>query len=189
MFCVARLVVAGTRVGWWRALTAGRAGLDSIVVGGVRGGWSRFGGAWRRWRDAGWARREVSAGVGEQGRGSALAGLVDRRSLIRVGTHVGKVNEMGRDAVRDLRVWQREAAGAQEQALRAAARAHRRIEVLDEQRVAALESLSVALDELAATGVGRDQAAAFLGVDVAALSARRASRRGTAGANDPETRP
>ena len=96
---------------------------------------------------------------------------------------------MGRDAVRDLRVWQREAAGAQEQASRAAARAHRRIEALDDQRLAALESLSVALDELAATGGGRDQAAAFLGVDVAALSARRASRRGTAGANDPETRP
>lgn len=96
---------------------------------------------------------------------------------------------MGRDAVRDLRVWQREAAGAQEQALRAAARAYRRIEVLDEQREAALESLSVALDELATTGVGRDQAAAFLGVDPAALSSRRASRRGNAGASDPEPRP
>jgi len=96
---------------------------------------------------------------------------------------------MGRDAVRDLRVWQLEAAGAQEHALRAAARAYRRIEVLDEQREAALESLSVALDELAATGVGREQAAAFLGVDPAVLSARRVSRRGAAVASDSGTRP
>lgn len=95
---------------------------------------------------------------------------------------------MGRDAVRDLRVWQREAAGAQEKAVRAAAKALGRIKVLDAQRIEAIESFVVALEELAATGVGRDQAAEFLGVEVTSLPARRAKPRAGAPVAD-EGRP
>lgn len=88
---------------------------------------------------------------------------------------------MGRDAVRDLRVWQRQAAGAQEQALRATARAWRRCESLDTQRAAASDALSAALEDLAATGVTREQAAVFLGVELGALAAHRPrGKRGSA---------
>jgi hypothetical protein len=94
---------------------------------------------------------------------------------------------LGRDAVRDLRAWQRQAAGAQEQALRATARAWRRCESLDAQRVAASDALSATLEELAATGVTREQAAAFLGVELGALSARRSrANRGPAGTGTGE---
>jgi hypothetical protein len=87
---------------------------------------------------------------------------------------------LGRDAVRDLRAWQRQAAGAQEQALRATARAWRRCESLDAQRVAAGEALGATLEDLASTGVTREQAA-FLGVELGALSARRSrAKRGPA---------
>jgi hypothetical protein len=96
---------------------------------------------------------------------------------------------MGRDAVRDLRAWQREAAGVQEQALRAATKAHRRIEELDTLRVAAIETLVVALEELATTGVSRDQAAVFLGVEMGSLPTRRPKARGAGSGPELGTQP
>jgi hypothetical protein len=81
---------------------------------------------------------------------------------------------MGRDAVRDLRDWQRREATAQETALRKVAKAQQRLRQLDDHSVAARDSLATALEELAATGVTREQAAVFLGVAPASLPGRSA---------------
>ena len=69
---------------------------------------------------------------------------------------------MGSDAVKDLREWQRREASAQEKALRVAAKAQERMVQLDEQRKDAEAALAESLDDLAATGITREQAAAFL---------------------------
>lgn len=95
---------------------------------------------------------------------------------------------MGSDAVRDLREWQRRAAGAQEQALRSAAKALKRLADLEVQRVAAQQALAESLEALAATGVSRDQAAAFLGLAVSALPNRTSGTK-RAPATGPEDGP
>lgn len=79
---------------------------------------------------------------------------------------------MGNDAVRDLRDWQRRQMGAQDRALRAAAKAHARLARLDEQRTDAADVLADAIEVLASTGISRDQAAAFLGVTPSQLGRR-----------------
>jgi len=102
---------------------------------------------------------------------------------------------MGIDAVKELRQWQRREAGLQEQALRAAAKAHDRLRRLDEERVAAEAVLADALEALATTGIARDQAAAFLGVSASALPSgsrppgRRRSAQLTPTTSDTEPRP
>jgi hypothetical protein len=97
---------------------------------------------------------------------------------------------MGTDAVKDLRDWQRRAAGEQERALRAASKAHARMRRLDEQRAVAETELARAVDELVSTGVSRGQVAAFLGLELSSLGSRpgagkqRASRRTSASVRD-----
>ena len=98
---------------------------------------------------------------------------VAERGALGVGLSDEEKPTVGRDAVRDLRVWQRAAAGAQEQALRAALKAARRVEALDGQRASAVEVLVSSLEALEATGVSRDQADELLGLEVGALVARR----------------
>lgn len=79
---------------------------------------------------------------------------------------------MGSDAVKDLREWQRREASAQEKALRAAAKAQERLGQLDLQRKVAEVALAESLDELAVTGITREQAAAFLDVAPSSLPSR-----------------
>ncbi len=76
---------------------------------------------------------------------------------------------MGTDAVKELRQWQRREAGLQEQALRAAAKAHDRLRRIDEERAAAELALADALKALAEAGISREQAATFLGIATAAM--------------------
>jgi hypothetical protein len=77
---------------------------------------------------------------------------------------------MSVDAMKDLWEWQRRAAGVQERALRAAAKAHTRLGQLDEQRAVAALKLARAVDELVTVGISRQQAAAFLGVTPSTLN-------------------
>jgi hypothetical protein len=93
---------------------------------------------------------------------------------------------VGSDAVRDLREWQRRAASAQEQALRSAAKAQKRLADLAGQQETAHQALVESLEALAATGVSRDQAAAFLGVAVSVLPNRTGGtkRAAAAGSHD-----
>lgn len=92
---------------------------------------------------------------------------------------------MGTDALKALREWQRSQASEQDQAFRQAARALERLERLEQQRVEAQRSLAAGVASLDASGVGRDQAAALLGVAPDELGRLIASARR---AQAPDTR-
>lgn len=84
---------------------------------------------------------------------------------------------MGSDALKDLRAWQREQASQQEKALRSARRARQLIDDLDAKRTVAIDKLANALAALEATGLGREQCAAFLDVVPAELARLAGSRK------------
>lgn len=97
---------------------------------------------------------------------------------------------MGNDAVKDLREWQRREASVQEKALRAASKALDRLSQLDGQRAAAESALADALDALDATGINRDQCAAFLDLTPGQLSRTTSTkRRASSGRAAPAPQP
>lgn len=86
------------------------------------------------------------------------------------------------DALKELREWQRQRAGEQDRAVRAAAKAWKRLDDLECEREATVGTVAAMVAELEATGVSRDQAAAFIGVTAERLgSVLAAARRGGRG--------
>lgn len=84
---------------------------------------------------------------------------------------------MGNDAVADLRAWQREQASAQDRALRAARRAQGRIVDIEAKGAEARVAFGRSVDDLEATGLSREQCAAFLGLSPQDLVRLGAVRR------------
>jgi len=84
------------------------------------------------------------------------------------------------DALKELREWQRQRAGEQDRAVRAAAKALKRLDDLERERDAAVGTVAAMVSELEATGVSREQVAAFLDVpepDLSRTVAATARRR------------
>ncbi len=96
---------------------------------------------------------------------------------------------MGSDAVSDLRTWQRDQASKQDKALRSARRRLQAITDLEVKVAEARAAFGRTVDELEATGLSREQCAAFLGLTSRDLARLGATKRRPASGDETAASP